>query len=202
MASALNAVSYTIVYDYALRGLIDRTHSVHVAPGEDHQPTSLLFDRHAEEFPQIFLGMPRKTKTRPKYHDSVPSGGEADVVCARMCRAVSTRKTTAARKAPPRGRVARSFGSARAEWTAEPPLDDQSRRAGAGFLNVPLPRCSRRAEVGLPRRTAGAQGHNSLPPEHVCRRLQFVDGGAEPPEFDVATLRLLTSSLQQRRLRH
>lgn len=49
---------------------------------------------------------------------------------------------------------------------------------------------------GFPRRTAGAQGHNSLPPEHVCRRLQFVDSGAEPLEFDAATLRLPTSSLQ------
>ncbi|KAH8021384.1 hypothetical protein HPB51_015564 [Rhipicephalus microplus] len=41
----------------------------------------------------------------------------------------------------------------------------------------------------------GAQGHNSLPPEHVGRRLQFVDSGAEPLEFDAATLRLPTSSL-------
>ncbi|KAH7964317.1 hypothetical protein HPB51_027444 [Rhipicephalus microplus] len=49
---------------------------------------------------------------------------------------------------------------------------------------------------GFPRRTAGAQGPNSLPPEHVCRRLQFVDSGAEPLEFDAATLRLPTSSLQ------
>ncbi|KAH8036204.1 hypothetical protein HPB51_020025 [Rhipicephalus microplus] len=49
---------------------------------------------------------------------------------------------------------------------------------------------------GFPRQTAGAQGHNSLPPEHVCRRLQFVDSGAEPLEFDAATLRLPTSSLQ------
>ncbi|KAH8038782.1 hypothetical protein HPB51_003266 [Rhipicephalus microplus] len=39
-------------------------------------------------------------------------------------------------------------------------------------------------------------GHNSLPPEHVGRRLQFVDSGAEPLEFDAATLRLPTSSLQ------
>ncbi|KAH7939204.1 hypothetical protein HPB52_008341 [Rhipicephalus sanguineus] len=94
-----------------------------------------------------------------------------------------------------------------AEWAARPPLDDRSRRAGAGFLNLPLPRWSRRAGVGLPRRAAGAQGHSSLPPEHMCRRFQFVDGGAEAPEFDAATLRLLTSSLQvtapqQRRLRH
>ncbi|KAH8037876.1 hypothetical protein HPB51_018364 [Rhipicephalus microplus] len=44
--------------------------------------------------------------------------------------------------------------------------------------------------------TTGAQGHNSLPPEHVSRRLQFVDSGAEPLEFDAATLRLPTSSLQ------
>ncbi|KAH8009505.1 hypothetical protein HPB51_018151 [Rhipicephalus microplus] len=43
---------------------------------------------------------------------------------------------------------------------------------------------------------AGAQGHNSLPPEHVGRRLQFVDSGAEPLEFDAATLRLPTSSRQ------
>ncbi|KAH8034944.1 hypothetical protein HPB51_003507 [Rhipicephalus microplus] len=49
---------------------------------------------------------------------------------------------------------------------------------------------------GFPRRTTGAQGHNSLPPEHVSRRLQFVDSGAEPLEFDAATLRLPTSSLQ------
>ncbi|KAH7948546.1 hypothetical protein HPB51_028524 [Rhipicephalus microplus] len=42
----------------------------------------------------------------------------------------------------------------------------------------------------------GAQGHNSPPPEHVSRRLQFVDSGAEPLEFDAATLRLPTSSLQ------
>ncbi|KAH7987072.1 hypothetical protein HPB51_026560 [Rhipicephalus microplus] len=49
---------------------------------------------------------------------------------------------------------------------------------------------------GFPRRTTGAQGHNSPPPEHVSRRLQFVDSGAEPLEFDAATLRLPTSSLQ------
>ncbi|KAH8025771.1 hypothetical protein HPB51_011449 [Rhipicephalus microplus] len=49
---------------------------------------------------------------------------------------------------------------------------------------------------GFPRRTTGDQGHNSLPPEHVGRRLQFVDSGAEPLEFDAATLRLPTSSLQ------
>ncbi|KAH8042314.1 hypothetical protein HPB51_021398 [Rhipicephalus microplus] len=42
----------------------------------------------------------------------------------------------------------------------------------------------------------GAQGHNSPPPENVSRRLQFVDSGAEPLEFDAATLRLPTSSLQ------
>ncbi|KAH7963524.1 hypothetical protein HPB52_021291 [Rhipicephalus sanguineus] len=59
-----------------------------------------------------------------------------------------------------------------AEWTAQPPLDDRSRRADAGFLNLPLPRCSRRAGVGLLRRTAGAQGHSSQPPEPACRRLQ------------------------------
>ncbi|KAH7942668.1 hypothetical protein HPB51_028651 [Rhipicephalus microplus] len=49
-----------------------------------------------------------------------------------------------------------------------------------------------------PRRNVGesAQGHNSLPPEHVGRRLQFVDSGAEPLEFDAATLRLPTSSRQ------
>ncbi|KAH8026703.1 hypothetical protein HPB51_024202 [Rhipicephalus microplus] len=75
-------------------------------------------------------------------------------MCACMCRAVPTRKTTA-REARPRGCVTRAFGSAR-----------------------------------------GAQGHNSLPPEHVCRRLPFVDSGAEPLEFDAATLRLPTSSLQ------
>ncbi|KAH8029681.1 hypothetical protein HPB51_002703 [Rhipicephalus microplus] len=50
---------------------------------------------------------------------------------------------------------------------------------------------------GFPRRTTGAQGHNSLPPEHVGRRLQFVDSGAEPLEFDAATLRLPTSSRQE-----
>ncbi|KAH8038287.1 hypothetical protein HPB51_000453 [Rhipicephalus microplus] len=49
---------------------------------------------------------------------------------------------------------------------------------------------------GFPRRTTGAQGHNSLPPEHVGRRLRFVDSGAEPLEFDAATLRLPTSSRQ------
>ncbi|KAH8025478.1 hypothetical protein HPB51_008393 [Rhipicephalus microplus] len=49
---------------------------------------------------------------------------------------------------------------------------------------------------GFPRRTTGAQGHNSPPPEHVSRRLQFLDSGAEPLEFDAATLRLPTSSLQ------
>ncbi|KAH6933320.1 hypothetical protein HPB50_014175 [Hyalomma asiaticum] len=43
------------------------------------------------------------------------------------------------------------------------------------------------------RRTAGAQGHNSLPPEHVFRQLQLV---AEPLEFHAATLRLPTSSRQ------
>ncbi|KAH7967745.1 hypothetical protein HPB52_002151 [Rhipicephalus sanguineus] len=47
---------------------------------------------------------------------------------------------------------------------------------------------------GLPRRTDRAQGHNSLPPEPVCRRLQFV---AEPLESDAATLRLPTSSRQE-----
>ncbi|KAH7975454.1 hypothetical protein HPB52_001783 [Rhipicephalus sanguineus] len=56
---------------------------------------------------------------------------------------------------------------------------------------------------GLPRRTVRTQGHNSLPPEPVCRRLQFV---AEPLESDAATLRLPTSSRQvtapQPRLRH
>ncbi|KAH7984685.1 hypothetical protein HPB52_023514 [Rhipicephalus sanguineus] len=78
------------------------------------------------------------------------------------------------------------------EWNVQPPLDDWSRRADAGFLNLPLPRRSRRADVGLPRRTTGAQGHNSLPPEPACHRLQFVYGGAEPPEFDAATLRFLT----------
>ncbi|KAH7935755.1 hypothetical protein HPB52_013080 [Rhipicephalus sanguineus] len=35
-------------------------------------------------------------------------------------------------------------------------------------------------------RTVRAQGHNSLPPEPVCRRLQFF---AEPLESDAATLR-------------
>ncbi|KAH7972571.1 hypothetical protein HPB52_013567 [Rhipicephalus sanguineus] len=57
---------------------------------------------------------------------------------------------------------------------------------------------------GFPRSNVRAQGHNSLPPEPVCRRLQFV---AEPLEFDAATLRLQTSSPQvtapqPRRLRH
>ncbi|KAH7936288.1 hypothetical protein HPB52_021329 [Rhipicephalus sanguineus] len=89
-----------------------------------------------------------------------------------------------------------------AEWTAQPPLDDRSRRAGAGFLNLPLPRCSGRAGVGFPGVMSVLKGHNSLPPEHVCRRLQFV---AEPLEFDAATMHLATSSpqvtaLQQRRL--
>ncbi|KAH7961447.1 hypothetical protein HPB52_009065 [Rhipicephalus sanguineus] len=129
-----------------------------------------------------------------------------------MCRAVPTRKTTAAREARPRGCVARALAvrevrrsrqdylvgrlahrragvgfpgvlfvlkattpcrrntcvvgssSSQNHWNstrrpcvfrlrhgrAQPPLDDRSRRADAGFLNLPLPRCSRRAGVGFP----------------------------------------------------
>ncbi|KAH8020352.1 hypothetical protein HPB51_000985 [Rhipicephalus microplus] len=67
-----------------------------------------------------------------------------------------------------------------------------------------VPTRKRRAREARPRAwvtrafgsARGAQGHNSLPPEHVSRRLQFVDSGAEPLEFDAATLRLPTSSLQ------
>ncbi|EEC16187.1 hypothetical protein IscW_ISCW012411 [Ixodes scapularis] len=63
MAIALNAMSHTMVCDEgAQRGLLDVTHSVHVAPGEDKTPISLLFDEYAEEllFPQIYLAAPRK----------------------------------------------------------------------------------------------------------------------------------------------
>ncbi|KAL1484801.1 hypothetical protein MTO96_032393 [Rhipicephalus appendiculatus] len=45
------------------------------------------------------------------------------------------------------------------------PLGYRSRRAGAGFLSLLFSRWPRRAGVVLPRRVAGAQGHNSLPPE-------------------------------------
>ncbi|KAH8001095.1 hypothetical protein HPB51_026351 [Rhipicephalus microplus] len=87
-------------------------------------------------------------------------------------------------------------------------LGDSETKFLVMFLSPPLP-CQ--ASVGIPemqkmsvrirgfcRRSDefGAQGHNSLPPEHVGRRLQFVDSGAEPLEFDAATLRLPTSSLQ------
>ncbi|KAH8038367.1 hypothetical protein HPB51_001335 [Rhipicephalus microplus] len=100
-----------------------------------------------------------------------------------MCRAGPTRKRTA-REARPRAGVTRAFGSARVveSWrrVPEPALAPLFQEGWRGF----------------PRRTTGAQGHNSLPPEHVGRRLQFVDSGAEPLEFDAATLRLPTSSLQ------
>ncbi|CAN7949023.1 unnamed protein product, partial [Ixodes hexagonus] len=49
-------------------GLIEGTHSLHVAPGEGQTPISLLFDEYAEElsFPQIYLGEPRRiTGPRP-----------------------------------------------------------------------------------------------------------------------------------------
>ncbi|KAL3195670.1 hypothetical protein MRX96_001797 [Rhipicephalus microplus] len=49
-------------------GLIEGTHSLHVAPGEGQTPISLLFDEYAEElsFPQIYLGIPRRiTGPRP-----------------------------------------------------------------------------------------------------------------------------------------
>ncbi|KAH8033352.1 hypothetical protein HPB51_011043 [Rhipicephalus microplus] len=90
-----------------------------------------------------------------------------------MCRAVPTRKTRA-REARPRAWVTRAFGVR------------EVRRSRQDYLVGRLAH----------RRTTGAQGHNSPPPEHVSRRLQFVDSGAEPLEFDAATLRLPTSSLQ------
>ncbi|KAH8021193.1 hypothetical protein HPB51_012588 [Rhipicephalus microplus] len=108
-------------------------------------------------------------------------------MCACMCRAVPTRKTTA-REARPRGCVTRAFGSARAEWTAQPPLDDRSRRAGsrflnlslsrwswragAGCLNLPLRRCSRRAGVGF---RGGLQVLKGTTP---CRRNTCVVGSS------------------------
>ncbi|XP_075748108.1 uncharacterized protein LOC142814051 [Rhipicephalus microplus] len=49
-------------------GLIEGTHSLHVAPGEGQTPISLLFDEYAKElsFPQIYLGIPRRiTGHRP-----------------------------------------------------------------------------------------------------------------------------------------
>ncbi|KAH7956734.1 hypothetical protein HPB52_012257 [Rhipicephalus sanguineus] len=204
-------------------------------------------------------------------------------MCACMCRAVPTRKTTAAREARSRGRAGVGFrgvllglkgtaprrrnprviGSSRrrwrkasrvrrrdpaasdfvtavrevrrsrqdylvwrlahrydpghvatlppAEWTAQPPLDDRSRRADAGFLNLPL-------AAGLQELTPGSltcpcpavPGGLAWASEPYCwgSRAQLlgagtrvssapvIDGGAKPPEFDAATLRPLTSSLQ------
>ncbi|KAH8033983.1 hypothetical protein HPB51_018494 [Rhipicephalus microplus] len=116
-------------------------------------------------------------------------------MCACMCRAVPTRKTTA-REARPRACVTRAFGSESWRQVPEPvlvPLVVESWRRVPEPALAPL---FQEGWRGFPRRTTGAQGHNSLPPEHVSRRLQFVDSGAEPLEFDASTLRLPTSSLQ------
>ncbi|KAH7950938.1 hypothetical protein HPB52_003226 [Rhipicephalus sanguineus] len=85
------------------------------------------------------------------------------------------------------------------------PLDDRSRRADAGCLSLPVPRWSWRADAGfepavdplfqegwrgLPRRTVRAQGHNSLPPEPVCRRLRRRTAGVQrgdPASSDFVT---------------
>ncbi|KAH8027290.1 hypothetical protein HPB51_004202 [Rhipicephalus microplus] len=100
-------------------------------------------------------------------------------MCACMCRAVPTRKTTA-REARPRAWVTRAFGSARGELapgflnlSLVPLVVESWRRVPEPALCAAVPGGWR----GFPRRTAGAQGHNSLPPEHVTT----------PPNVDVAT---------------
>ncbi|XP_077560786.1 uncharacterized protein LOC144175598 [Haemaphysalis longicornis] len=44
-----------------VRKLVDQSHSLHVAPGENRTPIALFLDEYAEEFafPTIYLGMPR-----------------------------------------------------------------------------------------------------------------------------------------------
>lgn len=63
---ALNDMSHTMVSDEGAgtaaadeRGLMESTHSLHVALGEGQTPISLLFDEYAKElsFPQIYLGI-------------------------------------------------------------------------------------------------------------------------------------------------
>ncbi|KAH6925522.1 hypothetical protein HPB50_006525 [Hyalomma asiaticum] len=81
-AVVLNAARHTVLYDgmamaiartaageeadatdedAVVRGLVDNTHSLHLAPGEGRVPISLLCDEYAEElsFPIIYLGVPR-----------------------------------------------------------------------------------------------------------------------------------------------
>ncbi|KAL3208245.1 hypothetical protein MRX96_009652 [Rhipicephalus microplus] len=42
--------------------LIDQSHSLHLAPGENRVPLALFMDAYAEElaFPTIYMGVPRK----------------------------------------------------------------------------------------------------------------------------------------------
>ncbi|KAH7997515.1 hypothetical protein HPB51_026390 [Rhipicephalus microplus] len=148
------------------------------------------------------------------------------MMCPYMCRAVPTRKTTArearargcvtrafgsARGAQGHNSLPPEHVGRRLQFVdsgAEPlEFDAATLRLPTSSLQVTTPPnvdfatewCRRGINDGpgyYPDDLNCAQGHNSLPPEHVGRRLQFVDSGAEPLEFDAATLRLPTSSLQ------
>ncbi|KAL3245909.1 hypothetical protein MRX96_058115 [Rhipicephalus microplus] len=65
LAIALNAMSKTIFFNEeaaATDKLIDQSHSLHLAPGENRVPLALFMDAYAEEltFLTIYLGVPRK----------------------------------------------------------------------------------------------------------------------------------------------